>query len=85
MTSRYGTLSRYKRFAEPKLRRQMEVILEEIRSGKFAQDWAAEYSGGYPNLQTYIDHLAEWPNTKVENRTLKLFAGQSPPDDEETF
>jgi ketol-acid reductoisomerase len=51
LTGQYGMLSRSERFQEPKLRRQMEIVLEEIRSGKFAQEWAAEFAKGYPRLE----------------------------------
>ncbi len=83
LTNRYGMLSRYERFAEPKLRRQMEAILDEIRSGKFAQDWTSEYSNGYPNLREYMDRFLRWPAWRAEERTIKLIAGQSAEESEE--
>jgi len=52
LTGQYGMLSRIDRFADPKLRRQLEIVLDDIRSGKFAQEWAAEYAAGYPRLQS---------------------------------
>lgn len=77
LTSRYGVLSRYERFAEPKIRRQMEAILEEIRSGAFAQGWTSEYNSGYPNLRELMDRFARWPAWHAEDRTLKLLAGEN--------
>jgi ketol-acid reductoisomerase len=80
LTSQYGVLSHYERFVEPKLRRQMELTLEEIRSGKFAQDWAAEYASGYPHLREYVDRLSRWPMRDMEHRAIRLMARQAPGD-----
>ena len=50
LTGQYGTLSRLERLADPKTRRLMELIMDDIRAGKFAQEWASEYAAGYPRL-----------------------------------
>ena len=76
LTGQYGILSRYDQFNEPKQRRQLEAILEDIRNGKFAQDWAAEYAGGYPHLREHVDRLTHWPTWAMEHRALKLIAGE---------
>ena len=34
------------------MRRQMELIMDDIRGGKFAQEWASEYAAGYPRLDS---------------------------------
>ncbi len=63
LTGQYGALSRMDRFSDPKLRRQMEIVLDDIRSGKFAQEWATEYAAGYPRLQSLKqrrESLALW-------------------------
>ena len=80
LTNQYGMLSRYERLSEPKTRRQMETILEEIRTGKFAQDWANEYASGYPNLRDYMDRFAHWPVFKAEVQAMKLIAGRDSED-----
>jgi len=41
LTGQYGILSRSERFQEPKLRRQMENSLEEIRTGKLPRNGPA--------------------------------------------
>ena len=51
LTSQYGTFSRLERFSDLKLHRLMEVTLEEIRNGEFAQEWAREYGDGYHRLR----------------------------------
>ncbi len=67
-------MSRAERFAEPKLRRQMEITLDEVRSGKFAQEWASEYASGYPRLETLLRKrgtLALWALEEQAIRTLR--------------
>jgi len=51
LTAQYGMLSRADRFADPRLRRQMEAALDDIRSGKFAAEWADEFANDYPRLK----------------------------------
>ncbi len=80
LTSQYGLLSRYDRFGAPKIRQQMIRVLDEIRDGTFAQDWANEYTRGYPHLQTFLERLARWPTGRIEQRTFKLLSGQDEDD-----
>lgn len=71
LTGQYGVLSRVDRFADPKLRRQMELVLDDIRTGKFAQEWAAEYAAGYPRLQSLKqrrESLALWQHEQAAFR-----------------
>src|SRR6185295_19633384 len=79
LTAQYGMLSRAERFQEPKLRRQMELALEDIRTGKFAQEWAAEYANGYPRLEALRrkrDTMALWD---LEQQAIELLR-QPPPE-----
>ena len=72
LTGQYGMLSRTERFQEPKLRRQMEIELDDIRTGKFAQEWAAEYANGYPRLEALRrkrDMMSLWA---LEQQVLEL-------------
>lgn len=69
-TAQYGTLSRIERFKEVKLKRQMENALDTIRSGAFAQEWAADYADGYPRLRALrrqAESMAIWEH---ENDTI---------------
>lgn len=78
LTGQYGMLSRSERFTENKLRRQMEITLDEIRGGKFAQEWAAEYANGYPRLQTLLrkrGNLALWA---LEQQALEVLRTADP-------
>jgi ketol-acid reductoisomerase len=79
LTGQYGMLSRSERFQEPKLRRQMETTLDDIRDGKFAQEWAAEYANGYPRLEALRrkrNMLALW---ELERQVMQLLR-QFPPE-----
>ncbi len=73
-TSQYGTLSRIERFKEVKLKRLMEQVLDSIRRGDFAQEWASEYADGYPRLEALrqqLENLSVWQH---EKETLNLLA-----------
>jgi len=50
-TSQYGQLSRREAFAEIDLAARMRELLDDIASGRFADEWDAERDAGYPRLQ----------------------------------
>lgn len=72
ITAQYGTLSRQERFNELKLERLMEITLDEIRSGDFAQEWAKEYADGYPRLLKLQKALEKRELWELEQQTLDL-------------
>jgi ketol-acid reductoisomerase len=49
-TSQYGTLSRGPRMLGEDGRERLRQALAEIRSGRFAEEWAAEQEKGYPQF-----------------------------------
>jgi ketol-acid reductoisomerase len=75
-TAQYGVLSRLERFNEPKVRRQMETALQEIREGKFAQEWASEYASGYVRLDAIRQRRKTNPLWEAEQQTLETFRGE---------
>jgi len=75
-TAVYGMLSRLERFREIRYSRQMEAILDTIRRGSFAQEWAAEFSDGYPRLQALRRQLEEAAMNQQEQRTLRALTPQ---------
>ena len=81
LTGQYGTLSRYERFNELKLERLMEITLEEIRSGRFAQDWAREFAADYPRLKQLLRERERMELWEMEQETLELMRrnDDSPP------
>jgi len=74
-TAQYGTLSRIERFKEVKLKRQMETVFDSIRRGDFAQEWAAEYSDGYPRLKALRQQLESLSVWQHEKDTLNMLKG----------
>jgi ketol-acid reductoisomerase len=50
-TSQYGTLSRADRFAGLDVVSRMREVVNEITSGEFAKEWAAERAAGYPRMK----------------------------------
>jgi ketol-acid reductoisomerase len=65
-TSQYGSMSRGVRFVLPELRLKMMEGLEEIRSGQFAQEWAAEQSAGAPTLEALREAAQSLPLVQLE-------------------
>ncbi len=65
-TSQYGSTSRGMRFVLPELRTKMLQGLEEIRSGRFAQEWAAEQAAGCPTLETLREAARSLPLHRLE-------------------
>ncbi len=79
LTAQYGILSRIERFKDVKLSRQMESILESIRRGEFAQEWAAEYADGYPRLQALRRRLESMPIWRHERDVLAILKPDETP------
>jgi ketol-acid reductoisomerase len=50
-TAEYGDMTRGKRVIGPEARNAMKQILGDIQSGKFANEWIAEYRAGLPNFK----------------------------------
>ncbi|GAB4419727.1 MAG: ketol-acid reductoisomerase [Anaerolineae bacterium] len=78
-TAAYGMLSRLERFREIRYSRQMEAILDAIRRGSFAQEWAAEFSDGYPRLQTLRRQIEESAMNRQEQRVLQALGQHETP------
>jgi ketol-acid reductoisomerase len=50
LTSQYGALSRRKHVNSSEIRRGMEAVLDGIRDGSFAREWAEDAPRGYPRF-----------------------------------
>lgn len=72
LTGQYGVLTRTERFQESKIQAHMEAILEAIRSGSFAREWADEYTDGYPRLTRIRERLKESVIWKLEQEVLRV-------------
>ncbi len=49
-TAEFGGRTRGPKVVDPHVRKSMEALLKDIKSGAFARDWVAEYRNGMPTL-----------------------------------
>ena len=71
-TSQYGQLSRADRMAPPGLLKAVDAAMEEIQSGAFAREWAAEQEAGLPALNRLWQQALRHPMTDSEKRLAPL-------------
>jgi ketol-acid reductoisomerase len=64
-TAEYGDLTRGKRVIGPEVRQAMQKILQDIQSGKFADEWIHEYKCGMPHFTELRKEAANHPLEKV--------------------
>ena len=55
LTSQYGGMTRSIRLDREPLRKHLQQALDEIKSGTFAREWAAERASGYKNFSQLRD------------------------------
>lgn len=67
-TAEYGDLTRGPRIVTDQTRIEMKKILEEIQSGKFAQEWMDESASGASNFRTLREKAAAHRIEKVGAR-----------------
>ncbi len=84
-TAEYGDLTRGPRIIGPAVREEMRTILDEIRSGRFAQEWIAENRAGRPRFNELRAQGQAHPIEKVgaELRAMMPFiaSGKERPQD----
>jgi ketol-acid reductoisomerase len=84
-TAEYGDLTRGPRVINSAVREEMQRILEEIRSGRFADEWIAENKAGRPRFTQLREEGRAHPIEKVgaELRGMMPFitAGSQRPQD----
>ncbi|MGH2794330.1 MAG: ketol-acid reductoisomerase [Actinomycetota bacterium] len=68
-TAEYGDYSRGKRIVNERTRKEMQKILKEITSGRFAREWIKENAEGAPNFNAarkeQADHQIEEVGVKL--------------------
>lgn len=79
MAGQYSVLSRTERFQDAKIQRQMESILQQIRKGEFAQEWASEFADGYPRLDALMRRYQASSLWRYESIALELLRSMLPP------
>jgi ketol-acid reductoisomerase len=84
-TAEYGDLTRGPRVISSAVRDEMRTILEEIQSGRFADEWIAENRAGRPRFTQLREEGRQHPIEKVgaELRSMMPFinAGSTRPQD----
>lgn len=80
LTGQYGILSRADRFQDTKLRRQMETALDEVRSAKFAHEWAAEFANGHPRLEALRRKRSAHALSDLEKQAIALLRRMNSPN-----
>ena len=71
-TAEYGDMTRGKKVIGPETRKAMKQILADIQSGKFANEWIAEYRAGLPNFKRMRAEGEKHPIEEV-GRRLRAF------------
>jgi ketol-acid reductoisomerase len=64
-TAEYGDVTRGPRVINEAVRAEMRAILDEIQSGKFAEEWIAESEAGRPNFSALRQAGRDHPIEKV--------------------
>ncbi len=80
-TAEYGDLTRGSRIVTDETKAEMKAILEEITSGKFADEWVAESESGRPNYhrlqQEGKDHPIELVGSRLRAMMPWIGAGKT--------
>src|ERR671911_1960500 len=64
-TAEYGDVTRGPRIITPAVKAEMKAILDEIQTGKFADEWIAESESGRPNYKRLQQAGKDHPIEKV--------------------
>ncbi|RLI89418.1 MAG: ketol-acid reductoisomerase [Candidatus Altiarchaeales archaeon] len=72
-TAEYGGRTRGKRIIDSHVRENMKKILEEIKSGKFAEEWISEYRAGLKTLKKLREEEKNLQIEKVGEKLRRMF------------
>ncbi len=64
-TAEYGDVTRGPRVINAAVRAEMQTILDEIKSGAFAEEWIAENKAGRPNFEALRKEGQAHPIEKI--------------------
>ena len=64
-TAKYGDLTRGPRIINERVKKEMQKVLKEIRSGRFARQWIAENKAGRPEYRRLLQADLNHPIEKV--------------------
>jgi ketol-acid reductoisomerase len=74
-TALFGDLTRGPRIVTDETRRELARMLEEIRDGRFAREWAAEVASGGRSLSERAGQAARHPLEEARRRVLEASEG----------
>jgi ketol-acid reductoisomerase len=74
-TALYGDFTRGPRIVDDGTRRELGRMLEEIRGGQFAREWAAEVASGGGWLRERAERAASHPLEEARRRVLEASEG----------
>ncbi|PKP54498.1 MAG: ketol-acid reductoisomerase, partial [Candidatus Altiarchaeales archaeon HGW-Altiarchaeales-3] len=72
-TAEYGGRTRGKKIITKQVRENMKQMLEDIKTGKFADEWMSEKEAGMPNLKKMRKEGKEMQIEKVGAGLRKMF------------
>lgn len=73
-TAEYGGMTRGPRLITEETKKEMKVILEEVQSGKFAEEWIEENEKGTPNLLELRKENTGHPIETVGNKLREMMS-----------
>lgn len=75
-TAEYGGRTRGPRVIDASVRKNMEALLKDIKSGAFARDWRAEYGKGMPTLEEARRQEPDSQLERVGRDVRRMFQGR---------
>ncbi len=71
-TARYGGLTRGPRVIDEGVRKEMKEILEEIRSGKFAEEWTGNMEASRRRMKELVDEMEDHEIERIGEQMRRL-------------
>ncbi len=75
-TAQYGMYQSAGKIIDKTAEKRFEQIFRQIKAGKFAEQWQAEYKNGLKNLNEYIETLKGARLEKTSRRIRRLLKGK---------
>jgi ketol-acid reductoisomerase len=73
-TAEYGGMTRGSRLITKETRKEMRKILDEVQSGKFAEEWLNEYRSGQKNMERLRKENREHQIEKVGSKLREMMS-----------
>ncbi len=73
-TAEYGGMTRGSRLITKETRKEMKKILDEVQSGKFAEEWLSEYKSGQKNMEKLRKENREHQIEKVGAKLREMMS-----------